>query len=66
MSTQTIKDANYRTIGYIETMPDGTKKGLDANYRTLGYYDSKRNVTQDLNYRTIANGDVLSSLIFKA
>jgi hypothetical protein len=47
-------------------MPDGKKKALDATYRTLGYYDPKRNVTQDANYQTIANGDVLSSLIFKS
>jgi hypothetical protein len=37
---------------------------MDANYRTLGYYDPKRNVTQDANYRTVANGDVLSGLIY--
>lgn len=66
MSRQPIKDKNYRTLGYIETGGDGKQKALDANYRTLGYYDPKRNVTQDANYRTIANGDVLASLIFKA
>lgn len=64
MSRETIKDKNYRTLGYIETMPDGKKKAMDSNYRTLGYYDPKRNITQDSNYRTIAQGDVLSSLIF--
>jgi hypothetical protein len=64
MSRQSIKDSNYRTIGYIETMSDGKHKALDANYRTLGYFDPKRNVTQDANYRTIAHGNVLSALIY--
>ncbi len=66
MSQETIRDASYRTIGYIETMPDGQKKALDSTYRILGYYDPKRNVTLDPTYRTVANGHVLSSLIFKA
>jgi hypothetical protein len=65
MSRETIKDKNYKTIGYIETTSDGKKKAMDASFRTLGYYDPKRNVTQDNSYRTIANADVLSSLIFK-
>jgi hypothetical protein len=64
MSREAIKDTNFRTIGYIETMPDGKRKASDTNFRTLGYYDPKRNVTQDSNFRTIANGDVLSGLIY--
>jgi hypothetical protein len=31
----------------------------------LGYYDPKQNLTQDKNFRTVANGDGLSSLILK-
>jgi hypothetical protein len=64
MSRETIKDNSFRTIGYIETMPDGKRKALDASFRTLGYFDPKRNVTQDGSFRTIANGDVLSGLIY--
>jgi len=64
MSRQEIKDKNYRTIGYIETMSDGKQKALDASYRTLGYFDPRTNVTQDVSYRTIAQGNVLSGLIF--
>ena len=64
MSRETIKDRNFRTLGYIETLSGGKKKALDANLRTLGYYDPKRNVTQDANLRTVANGDVLSGLIY--
>ena len=65
MSREAIKDRNYHTLGYIETMSDGKQKALDANYRTLGYFYPKRNVTQDTNYRTIAQGNVLASLIYK-
>jgi hypothetical protein len=65
MSRETIKDRNLRTIGYVETMSDGKQKALDVNLRTLGYYDPKRNVTQDTNLRTIAQGNVLAGLIYK-
>jgi hypothetical protein len=65
MSREAIKDKNFRTIGYVETMSDGKQKALDANCRRLGYYDPKRNVTQDANFRTIAQGNVLAGLIYK-
>jgi hypothetical protein len=64
MSRQAIKDKQFRTIGYIETMSDGKQKALDPQFRTLGYYDPKRNVTQDPQFRTLANGNVLSGLIY--
>ena len=65
MSREAIKDKNFRTIGYIETMSDGKQKALDANFRTLGHYDPKRNVTQDASFRTLAQGNVLAGLIYK-
>lgn len=65
MSKEAIKDKYNRLIGYIETMPDGKKKAFDKYNRPLGHYDPKRKVTQDNYNRTIANGDVLSSLIYK-
>lgn len=64
MSRTAIKDRNFRTLGYIETMPDGRQKALNANFRTLGYYDPHRDVTTDANFRTIAQGNVLSALIY--
>lgn len=64
MARSAIKDSRYRTIGYIEDMPGGKQKALDASYRTLGFYDPKTNKTVDASYRTIANGNVLSGLIF--
>jgi hypothetical protein len=66
VSRATIKDKNYITIGYIETMHDGTQKAMDRNYVTLGYFDPRRDVTEDRNHVTIANGNVVSALIYKA
>jgi hypothetical protein len=55
----------HRVVGYIETMPDGKKKAFDKFSRPLGHYDPKRKVTLDNYSRIVANGDVLSSLIYK-
>lgn len=65
---QAIKDSNgIRTLGYIETMSDGRQRALDENgIRTLGYYDPRSNWTLDANgIRTLAQGNVLSGLIFQ-
>lgn len=65
MSTQTLKDSQYRTIGYIETRPDGTQVGKDAQYRVKGYYDPKTNKTKDAQYRVVGEGNLLASFITK-
>jgi hypothetical protein len=66
MSRIAIKDSNFRVLGYIETMSDGRQKALNANFRTLGYYDPRRDVTTDANLRTLAQGHVLSALVYDA
>lgn len=63
MSRRTIKDKQSRTIGYIDTQPDGRWKAMDASFRTVGTYDPKLDVTLDDKFRTVAMGDILSSLI---
>ena len=65
MSIETITDKTQRTVGHKETMLDGKKRAWDKVFHTLGYYDSKQDLTQDRNFRTVANGDGLSSLILK-
>ena len=65
MSIETITDKSHRTVGYIETMSDGKKKAWDKVFHTLGYFDPKQNLTRDKNFRTVVNGDGLSSLILK-
>lgn len=64
MARQAIKDQNFRTIGYIETESSGRQKALDASFRTLGYFDPKQNKTLDSSFRTIAQGNVLSGLVY--
>lgn len=64
MGRQTIKDNLNRTIGYIEDVGGGKQKALDNLNRTLGYYDPRSNKTTDALNRTIAQGNVLSGLIF--
>jgi hypothetical protein len=64
VSKQTIKDRNDRIIGFIETLTDGRQKATDRNSRTLGWFDPKRNVTTDVNSRTLAKANVLPGLIY--
>jgi hypothetical protein len=66
MSRKAVKDRNFRVLGYIETMSDGRQKALNANFRTLGYYDPRRDITTDTNFRTLAQGNVLSALVYDA
>ena len=47
MSTQTLQDSSYRTIGYIETEYDGRQVGKDASYRIVGYYYPQSNETSE-------------------
>jgi len=63
MATQTLKDANHRTIGYIETDSSGKQTIKDANHRTKGYYDPKTNQTKDSNHRTVGTGNLLTTLL---
>jgi len=66
MSTETIKDADYRIVGYIETRADRTHVAKDAHYRIVGYFDPRRNETKDAHYRLVGRGNFLSSLITAA
>ena len=63
MSRETLKDRNFRIIGYIDTDSQGKKKILDPNYRVIGYFDPKANKTTDANYRTVGSGDLLTTLL---
>jgi hypothetical protein len=63
MSTHTLKDARFRTIGYIETASDGRQTGKDERFRTVGYYNPQSDTTQDARFRTVGHGNLLASLI---
>lgn len=63
MNTETLKDSNFRTIGYIEDHGHQLV-GKDANYRIVGYYDKHSNQTKDSNYRVVGSGNMLSGLVY--
>lgn len=63
MSTQTLKDAHYRIIGYIETRSDGVQVIKNAHYHTLGYFDPKYNQTRNEHYQIVGQGNLLTSLL---
>ena len=58
-----IKDFYGKTIGYIETMPNGDQIIRDFHMKTLGRYDKAQDTTRDFYGRTIAKGNHLSMLL---
>lgn len=63
MNRQTLTDARYHTIGYIDTAADGKQTGRDARYHIVGYYDPRTNNTRDARYHLVGTGNLLASLI---
>lgn len=63
MSRETLKDARFRVIGYIDTASDGKQTGRDAHFRVVGYYEPRTNVTKDPQFRVVGYGNLLASLI---
>lgn len=63
MNRQTLTDARYHTIGYIDTAADGKQTGRDARYHIVGYYDPHTNSTRDARYHLVGKGNLLASLI---
>ncbi len=66
MSRQTLKDAHYKVIGYIDTDISGKQIGKDAHFHTVGYYDPRSDRTTDAHFRVVAHGNTLASLIHSA
>lgn len=58
-----IQDYTRRTLGYIETKPNGDKVATDFAGRILGYYKKAQNATTDYCGRILYYGDMLASLI---
>lgn len=58
-----IQDYTRRTLGYIETKPNGDKVATDFAGRVLGYYKKAQNATTDYCGRILYYGDMLASLI---
>ena len=59
---QTIKDFQYRILGFIDTQPDGVQVGRDRALRIVGKYYPKQDVTKDFYGRIVSRGNTLSTL----
>lgn len=60
---QTLKDARFRVLGYLDTDSDGGQALADAQGRRLGSYDPKTNATKDAQFRRIGPGNLLTTLL---
>jgi hypothetical protein len=58
-----IRDKNHRLVGTI-TCYEKLCTARDANRQVRGYYRIKENRTYDSNWRFVAQGNVLSSLLW--
>ncbi|WP_426193833.1 hypothetical protein [Massilia sp. DWR3-1-1] len=63
MATETWKDADSRTIAYIETDARGKQTAKTAQCVTIGYYDPRTNWTVDRHLCWVSSGNTLASLI---
>jgi hypothetical protein len=63
MHRQTLTDARYHTIGYIDTAADGKQTARDARYHVVGYYDPRTDTTRDARHHLVGHGNLLASLI---
>jgi hypothetical protein len=61
---ETIRDRQYRAVGYVDTDRNGRQRGLNANFQTVGHFDPVRNETRDARYKVVARGNALSALIW--
>lgn len=65
MTRQTLKDASFHTIGFIDTATDGKQTARDAGYHIVGHYDPRTNLTKDKRFHTVGSGNLLSALVPK-
>lgn len=63
MRTDELTDAQFHTIGYIETDSRGKQTAKTPQYVTIGYYDPRTNWTTDQNFCRISSGNTLAWLL---
>jgi len=63
MGTDILKDAQSRTIGYIETDARGWQTARTALHVTVGYYDPRTNWTVDRHDCRVSSGNTLATLL---
>lgn len=66
MRTDTLTDAQFKTIGYIETDARGKQTAKTAQYVTVGYYDPGTNWTVDRDFCRVSSGNTLESLLLNS
>ena len=60
---RTLKDAQFRILGHLDTETNGRQILKDAQFRTLGYYEPSGDLTKDARYRIVGRGNILTSLL---
>ena len=63
MERITLKDAQFRIIGYVDIDSNGNKTLRNEKFQILGYYKKNQNITQDFHFRIVGRGDILTSLL---
>lgn len=63
---ETIRDRQYRPVGYVDTDRHGRQRAFNARFQTVGHFDPARNETRDARYKVVARGNALAALIFNA
>lgn len=66
VQTDTLKDSQSRTIGYIETDSRGKQTARTARHITVGYYDPRTNWTVDRNNCRVSSGNTLMALLLQS
>ena len=65
MSTQYLRDRQFRIIGSIETDSTGKQVGRDARFNRVGEYDPKTGQTRDSRFQIVGTGNQLAPLIWR-
>jgi len=63
MQTETLTDAQFNVIGYIETDSSGKQTAKTARYVTVGYYCPRNNWTVDRHFCRVSSGNTLACLV---
>jgi hypothetical protein len=63
MARETLKDKNYKIIGYIDTDSTGKQTLKDSTFKVKGYFDPKTNTTRDSTFKMIGKGNLLTRLL---
>jgi hypothetical protein len=64
MSRETLKDARFHIIGYIETDTNGRQTAKNARFTIVGHYDPRSNTTVDARFHRVSIGNTLAALIY--